>query len=91
MKGRKITLATTVALIAGILITPGASAAGRPGCLVSNERTRLGTTSLQAGIDAASPGDTLVVAGSPEKVAKAFTFFRTGELKAKTVDAPPGG
>ena len=26
------------------------------------------------------PGDTLVVAGSPEKVAKAFTFFRTGEL-----------
>ena len=38
------------------------------------------------------PGDTLVVAGSPEKVAKAFTFYRTGELKAKTpVDAPPGG
>jgi TrkA domain protein len=37
------------------------------------------------------PGDTLVVAGSPEKVAKAFTFFRTGEVKAKTVDAPPGG
>jgi TrkA domain protein len=37
------------------------------------------------------PGDTLVVAGSPEKVAKAFAFFRTGEVKAKTVDAPPGG
>ena len=38
------------------------------------------------------PGDTLVVAGSPEKVAKAFAFYRTGELKAKTtVDAPPGG
>jgi TrkA domain protein len=38
------------------------------------------------------PGDTLVVAGSPEKVAKAFTFFRTGELKAKAgvVDGPPG-
>jgi TrkA domain protein len=37
------------------------------------------------------PGDTLVVAGSPEKVAKAFTFYRTGELKAKTpVDSPPG-
>lgn len=38
------------------------------------------------------PGDTLVVAGSPEKVAKAFNFFRTGELKPKTVaaDAPPG-
>ena len=38
------------------------------------------------------PGDTLVVAGSPEKVAKAFAFYRTGELKSKTpVDAPPGG
>lgn len=38
------------------------------------------------------PGDTLVVAGSPEKVAKAFTFYRTGELKAKPpVDSPPGG
>lgn len=38
------------------------------------------------------PGDTLVVAGSPEKVAKAFMFYRTGEMKHKTpVDAPPGG
>jgi len=42
------------------------------------------------------PGDTLVVAGSPEKVAKAFQFYRTGEFKAKppvdTVQhaAPPG-
>jgi TrkA domain protein len=37
------------------------------------------------------PGDTLVVAGSPEKVAKAFAFYRTGEMKSKaTVDAPPG-
>ncbi len=37
------------------------------------------------------PGDTLVVAGSPEKVAKAFTFFRTGEMKHKVaVDGSPG-
>jgi len=41
------------------------------------------------------PGDTLVVAGAPEKVARAFQFFRTGELKAKAVvagapAAPPG-
>jgi TrkA domain protein len=37
------------------------------------------------------PGDTLVAAGSPEKVAKAFTFYRTGDIKAKgTVDAPAG-
>ncbi|MGV8885909.1 MAG: cation:proton antiporter regulatory subunit [Microbacteriaceae bacterium] len=38
------------------------------------------------------PGDTLVVAGSPEKVAKAFGFYRTGEMKSKTsVNSPPGG
>lgn len=37
------------------------------------------------------PGDTLVVAGTPEKVAKAFTFYRTGEMKAKVpADSPPG-
>jgi TrkA domain protein len=42
------------------------------------------------------PGDTLVVAGSPDKVAKAFHFFRTGELPVRASansadDAPPGG
>ncbi len=38
------------------------------------------------------PGDTLVVAGTPEKVAKAFTFYRTGEMKHKApVDSPSGG
>lgn len=41
------------------------------------------------------PGDTLVVAGSPEKVARAFAFFRTGELPTTTsaisIDSPPGG
>lgn len=40
------------------------------------------------------PGDTLVVAGSPEKVAKAFTFYRTGELHRSSADSvagsPPG-
>jgi TrkA domain protein len=36
------------------------------------------------------PGDILVVAGSPEKVAKAFSFFRTGEAKKAPVDASPG-
>ena len=38
------------------------------------------------------PGDTLVVAGTPEKVGKVFNFFRSGQYKAKSaVDAPPGG
>jgi TrkA domain protein len=37
------------------------------------------------------PGDTLVVAGSPEKVARAFTFYRTGDVKTgATADSPPG-
>jgi TrkA domain protein len=32
-----------------------------------------------------------VVAGSPEKVAKAFTFYRTGEMAHKlSADAPQG-
>lgn len=40
------------------------------------------------------PGDTLVVAGSPEKVAKAFKFYRSGELAARppvAAPSPPGG
>jgi len=39
------------------------------------------------------PGDTLVVAGSPEKVARAFAYFRSGELAGRSVSAsaPPGG
>ncbi|MCU1530016.1 MAG: hypothetical protein JWP75_3779 [Frondihabitans sp.] len=40
------------------------------------------------------PGDTLVVAGSPEKVAKAFSFYRSGGVKASaasaSIDSPPG-
>ncbi len=37
------------------------------------------------------PGDTLVVAGSPEKVAKAFAFYRTGVLTAKAPTESPSG
>ena len=38
------------------------------------------------------PGDTLVVAGTPEKVAKAFAFYRTGVMGPKVgADAQPGG
>jgi TrkA domain protein len=38
------------------------------------------------------PGDTLVVAGAPEKVAKAFQFFRSGEFTKASAEhaAPPG-
>ena len=39
------------------------------------------------------PGDTLVVAGSPEKVAKAFNFYRTGDLavRGRVAGSPPSG
>ena len=37
------------------------------------------------------PGDILVVAGSPEKVAKAFSWYRTGTFGHRApVDSPPG-
>ncbi len=36
------------------------------------------------------PGDTIVVAGAPEKVAKAFSFYRSGQLAAAAAEAPPG-
>jgi TrkA domain protein len=37
------------------------------------------------------PGDTIVVAGSPEKVGRAFAHYRSGALTAASVEAPPGG
>lgn len=37
------------------------------------------------------PGDTLVVAGSPEKVAKAFKFYRTGEMASAAASPPTRG
>jgi hypothetical protein len=64
MQRRPLTFAVAFALVAGTVIVAGVGAAGRPTCLVSNERTHLGSTSLQAGIDAASAGDTLVVKGT---------------------------
>lgn len=36
------------------------------------------------------PGDTLVLAGAPEKVAKAFHFYRAGEFAKAEAVAPPG-
>lgn len=64
MKHRSLGLAVVFVLLAGAQIVPAVSAAGRPACLVSNERTGLGSRSLQDGIDAAVPGDTLVVKGT---------------------------
>jgi predicted outer membrane repeat protein len=61
----------SIGIAAGVLlaVVAGASAGayagnGRPPCLVSNERTGLGSRSLQEGIDAAAAGDMLVVKGT---------------------------
>lgn len=64
MKRRSMALAVMFVLLAGVLVAPVANAAGRPACLVSNERTGLGSRSLQVGIDAAAPGDSLIVKGT---------------------------
>jgi hypothetical protein len=63
MKGNWVGLVVLAGVLTAMLVQ-GANAAGRPSCLVSNERTRLGMQSLQAGIDAAAAGDTLVVKGT---------------------------
>src|SRR5262245_42418363 len=56
--------ALAVLLLDGLAVSPQAQAGGRPLCLVSNERTGLGSRSLQDGVQAAAPGDTLVVKGT---------------------------
>jgi predicted outer membrane repeat protein len=40
------------------------NSSGQPPCLVSNERTGIGARSLQAALDAAAEGDTLIVKGT---------------------------
>ncbi len=49
--------------LAVVVVGQGGTAAGRPGCLVSNERTGVAALSLQAAVDLAADGDTLVVKG----------------------------
>ena len=64
MLPRSLTLAIAFAFAAGSMVVPVANAAGRATCLVSNERTHDGYATLQAGIDAARAGDTLIVKGT---------------------------
>jgi hypothetical protein len=64
MKIRTFAPAVVSILLGGVLVAPVANAAGRPPCLVSNEQTGLGSTSLQNALDAAASGDTLIVKGT---------------------------
>jgi predicted outer membrane repeat protein len=63
MPVRSLAMVLTLGLLVGVSIVQSAGSA-RPSCLVSNERTDTGSRSLQAAIDAAAPGDTLVVKGT---------------------------
>jgi len=63
MKRRLFGLALLASLLAAVALVQAGSAADRPLCLVSNERTRQESSSLQEGIDTAASGDTLVVRG----------------------------
>jgi hypothetical protein len=64
VKDRPFLLAVAFSVVALMPLAPTSQAAGRPECLVSNERTGQESKSLQDGIDAASSGDTLVVKGT---------------------------
>jgi Right handed beta helix region len=63
MSVRSFAAVLALSLLAGISIVQGAASA-RPSCLVSNERTKTGSRSMQEAIDAAAAGDTLIVKGT---------------------------
>ena len=63
-KRRSFAICLGLVLLALVSGVQAANSAGRPACLVSNERTGSASRSLQEGIDAAAPGDTLVVHGT---------------------------
>jgi parallel beta-helix repeat protein len=63
MSVRSFAAVLALGLLVGVSIVQGAASA-RPSCLVSNERTKTGSRSLQEAIDAAAAGDTLVVKGT---------------------------
>lgn len=94
MLSRSLTLAVAFALAAGLLFVPAANAAGRPPCLVSNERTNLGISDLQASIDAAVPGDTLVIKGTCVGIVgplQQANFIINKDLTLKGVSNKPFG
>jgi hypothetical protein len=64
MRLRSFAMVLALVVLAGVSIVQGAGSAGRPSCLVSNERTKLGSRSVQEAIDAAAAEDTLVVKGT---------------------------
>jgi predicted outer membrane repeat protein len=64
MRRKSLWLVAAFALLAVVLVLPTSQAARGAGCLVLNERTRQVFNTLQGGIDAARPADTLNVVGT---------------------------
>jgi hypothetical protein len=64
VKTRPFWFAAASVSVALTALVPISQAASSPSCLVSNERTGLGSRSLQHGIDAAASGDILIVKGT---------------------------
>jgi predicted outer membrane repeat protein len=60
---RRLIITMLVSVLTAMLVQAG-SAAGGPPCLVSKERSGPPARSLQAGVDAAAAGDTLIVRGT---------------------------
>ena len=60
---RKLIITMLVSVLTAMLVQAGSAAVGPP-CLVSTERSGPPARSLQAGIDAAAAGDTLIVKGT---------------------------
>jgi len=60
---RRLIITMLVSVLTATLVQAG-SAAGGPPCLVSKERSGPPARSLQAGVDAAAAGDTLIVRGT---------------------------
>lgn len=63
MSVRSFAMVLALGLLVGVSIVQSAGSA-QPSCLVSNERTKAGSRSLQAAIDAAAAADTLIVKGT---------------------------
>lgn len=61
---RSFAICVALVLLGLLSGVQSAQSAGRPPCLVSNERTGSGSRSLQDGIDTSLAGDTLVVHGT---------------------------
>jgi Right handed beta helix region len=64
MKRMSQALALVAVLVTAAWLVQAASPAGRRSCVVSNERTGLGSRSLQEAVDASVAGDTLFVKGT---------------------------